>query len=42
MLLALGPVVFASMGRQDKARSAHIQLLAHGYEAELYNEPAPD
>ena len=42
MLLALGPVVFASMGRQDKARYAHIQLLAHGYEAELYNETAPD
>jgi hypothetical protein len=41
-LLAVGPVVFASMGRQDKARYVHIQLLNHGYEAELYNEPAPD
>ena len=42
MLLALGPVVFASMGRQDKARYAHIQLLNHGYDAQLYTEPVPD
>ena len=41
-LLAVGPVVFASMGRHDKERYAHIQLLNHGYQAQLYNEPAPD
>lgn len=38
MLLAVGPVAFAKMGRQDKERYAHIQLLNHGYEAET----APD
>jgi hypothetical protein len=42
MLLALGPVAFAAMGRHDKARYAHIQLLNHGYDAQLYTEPAPD
>jgi hypothetical protein len=42
MLLALGPVVFASMGRQDRERYAHIQMLAHGYEKQLYTEPVPD
>jgi hypothetical protein len=41
-LLVLGPVVFASMGRQDKARYDQIQLLNHGYNAQLYTEPAPD
>jgi len=41
-LLAVGPVVFASMGRHDRERYAHIQLLAHGYEAQLYTEPVPD
>ena len=41
-LLAVGPVAFAAMGRHDKARFAHIQLLNHGYDAELYTEPAPD
>jgi hypothetical protein len=42
MLLAVGPVAFAKMGRQDKERYAHIQLLNHGYDAQLYTEPAPD
>jgi hypothetical protein len=42
MLLAVGPVAFAKMGRQDKERYAHIQLLNHGYEAQLYTEPVPD
>ena len=41
-LLAVGPVVFASMGRQDRERYAHIQLLNHGYDAQLYTEPVPD
>jgi hypothetical protein len=41
-LLTVGPVVFASMGRHDHERYAHIQLLNHGYQAQLYNEPAPD
>jgi hypothetical protein len=42
MLLAVGPVAFAKMGRQDKERYAHIQLLNHGYDAQLYTEPVPD
>jgi hypothetical protein len=32
-LLAVGPVAFASMGRHDRERYAHIQLLNHGYNA---------
>lgn len=41
-LLAVGPVVFASMGRHDRERYAYIQLLNNGYEKQLYIEPVPD
>ena len=41
-LLAVGPVAFAKMGRDDKDRFKAIQLLNHGYESALYAEPAPD
>ena len=41
-LLAVGPVAFAKMGRDDKDRYKAIQLLNHGYESALYTEPAPD
>ena len=34
LLLELGPVAFAALGRADKARYKHIQLVSHGYVAD--------
>ena len=41
-LLAVGPVAFAKMGRDDKERYKVIQLINRGYEVHIYDEPAPD
>ena len=41
-LLAVGPVAFAMMGRDDKERYKVIQLINRGYEVHIYDEPAPD
>ena len=41
-LLAVGPVAFAKMGRDDKDRYKAIQLINRGYEVHIYDEPAPD
>ena len=41
-LLAVGPVAFAKMGRDDKDRYKVIQLINRGYEVHIYDEPAPD
>lgn len=41
-LLAVGPVAFAKMGREDKERYRHIQLSNRGYELHITDEPAPD
>lgn len=41
-LLAVGPVAFAKMGRDDKDRYKVIQLINRGYELHIYDEPAPD
>ena len=34
LLERLGPVAFAALGRADKARYKHIQLVSHGYVAD--------
>ena len=41
-LLAVGPVAFAKMGRDDKERYKVIQLINRGYEVHITDEPAPD
>ena len=41
-LMAVGPVAFAKMGRDDKERYKVIQLINRGYEVHIYDEPAPD
>lgn len=40
--LAVGPVAFAKMGRDDKDRYRVIQLINRGYELHITDEPAPD
>jgi hypothetical protein len=34
LLEELGPVAFAALGRADKARYKHIQIVSHGYVAD--------
>ena len=41
-LLAVGPVAFAKMGRDDKERYKVIQLINRGYEVHITDELAPD
>lgn len=41
-LLAVGPVAFAKMGREDKERYRVIQLINRGYEVHITDEPPPD
>lgn len=41
-LLAVGPVAFAKMGRDDKDRYKSIQLINRGYEVKITDESAPD
>ena len=41
-LLAVGPVAFAKMGRDDKERYKVIQLINRGYEVHISGGPAPD
>lgn len=38
LLLELGPVAFAALGRSDKARYKHIQLVSHGYVADAESD----
>jgi hypothetical protein len=42
LLMAVGPVAFAKMGRDDKDRYRAIQLLSRGYEVHIHDELAPD
>lgn len=42
LLMALGPVAFAKMGRDDKERYKAIQLLNRGYEVHITDETPPD